>query len=70
MTWLKDTAERVAVTFVQAWLAGWLILTDKGFDNLFTEDSLLIGVVAAVGALLKALAARQTGDSDSASLIE
>lgn len=70
MTWVKDTAERVLVTFLEAWLAGWLVLTEKGLDTLFTEESLLVGLVAAVAALVKALAARQTGDSESASLVE
>lgn len=70
MTWLRDTVERVIRTFLQGWLAAWLIIEDKTFDTLFTEDVLLIGVVAAVGAFLTAIGGAQVGTSQSPSFQE
>jgi hypothetical protein len=67
MLWLRDTIERMARTFLQAWLGAWLVLEDKAFDTLFTEDVLLVGFVAAVGAFLFALGGAQVGSRDSAS---
>lgn len=80
MTWLRDTTERVAVTFVQAWLGAWLAiagaldLDDLSTElqgpvgNLFAEGYLLAGLVGAVAALLKCLAATRFGSRESASL--
>lgn len=68
MTWLKDTAERVIVTFIEAWLAAWIVLENATANDLFESDVLTIGLVAAVGSLLKALAATRVGEPESASL--
>ncbi len=65
---IKDLAERVVVTFIEGWVAAWLVLQDRRLDNLFAPETLMVGVVAAVAALGKALAASQVGDPDSASL--
>lgn len=70
MTWVRDTAERVVVTFVEAWLAAWLIIEEVTASQLFEEDVLMIGLVAAVGAFLKALAAANVGANGTASLAD
>jgi hypothetical protein len=70
MTWLRDTAERVIVTFLEAWLAAWMVIENVTADKLFEQDVLMIGLLAAVGAFLKALAATNVGRRDSASLVE
>lgn len=70
MTWLRDTIERVLRTFLQAWLSAWLVLEEKAFDTLFTEDVLLVGAVAAVGAFLTAIGGAQVGSSTSPSFQE
>lgn len=68
MTWLKDTAERVVRTFVQAWLGAWLAISGHGFDDLVESDVLLVGFSASVAALLTCLAATQIGNKNDASL--
>jgi hypothetical protein len=68
MTWLKDTAERVIVTFFQAWLSAWIVIENATANDLFGTDVLTIGLLAAVGSLLKALAATRVGNRESASL--
>lgn len=65
---VKDLAERVVVTFLEAWLAAWLVIADHELEQLFDSDTLMVGVAAAVAALVKALAARKVGDEESASL--
>lgn len=68
--WAIDMAERVVVTFLQAWLGAWIVLEDVTLSQLLDNTVLTIGVVAAVGSFLKALAASQIGREDSASLVE
>ena len=68
MTWFKDTAERVLTTFVQAWLGAWIVIEEVTVDKLFDQTILSVGLVAAAGSLIKALAARQVGNPESASL--
>jgi hypothetical protein len=68
MRWVIDTLERVIVTFLEAWLAAWLVLSDKDFSNFFSHDVLLIGFVAAIGSFLKCLTALTFTSTGSASL--
>lgn len=70
MTWVKDTAERVIVTFLEAWLGAWVVVEGTTVDELFDSTVLMVGVAAAVAALLKALAATRAGNPESASLFE
>lgn len=70
MSWIKDTVERVVVTFVEGWLAAWIVIEDVTADKLFDPTVLTVGLVAAVGALLKALAATRVGREESASLAD
>jgi hypothetical protein len=68
MVFVKDLAERVVVTFLEAWVGAWLLLVDHQVDQLF-DPKLLGAAVAAAGlALLKGLGARQVGAPESASL--
>lgn len=68
ITLVKDIAERVVVTFLQAWLGAWLVVENATLDQLFEPDMLMVGVVAAVASLLKGLGATQVNRPDSASL--
>lgn len=65
-----DLAERALSTFAQAAVAVVLI---TGFDITDTGDlstAAKVGAVAALASVLKSLAARRVGDSDSASLVK
>lgn len=66
--WLKDTAERVAATFVEAFV-GLVALQSatSSFDYSFAKKAAASGVIAAA-AVLKAAVASQLGDKDSAAL--
>lgn len=60
----KDTAERVVSTFAQALIGSGLVLT-------FTDANAYIAAGVAAGvSLVKALAASQVGDPQSASLVK
>lgn len=65
---VKDLAERVVLTFVEAWVGAWLLLADRQLDNLFDPKLLGAAATAAGLALLKGLGARRVGDDESASL--
>lgn len=69
LVFVKDLAERAVVTFLQAWLGAWLVLQDQRLDDLFDPKTLGVGVAAAVGSVIKSLAARRIGDEESASLV-
>jgi len=66
--WLFDTAERASKTFVQAYLAVWVV-AGADFDHLFTRDNLEGGVVGLALAVAVAVGAKQMGAPDSASLL-
>lgn len=61
----RDLAERVLVTFVEGFL-GTLVVTRMSDEDMWLAA--VGGGVAAVCALLKGLAARRVGESDTASL--
>lgn len=66
--WVRDTTERVAATFAEAFL-GLVVLqsaTDS-FNYDFAKKALASGVIAAA-AVLKAAIASKVGNKDSASL--
>lgn len=68
--WQRDTAERVAATFVQAALAS-LAVTGVGTSlpdvKVAAVSAVTAGVAAAVS-VVKAIVARKVGDANSASL--
>lgn len=63
--YLRDLAERVAVTFAQGFL-GSLVVTELSDKSAWLAA--FGGGVAAAGALLKGLVAKKVGHDDSASL--
>ena len=65
---VQDLAERVVVTFIEAWLGAWLLLAERELDQLFEPKLLGAAATAAGLALLKGLGARKVGDEESASL--
>lgn len=67
MKWLRDSAERMIRTFIQAWISAWLVVEDKTLSNLFSEKPLVVGLVAMLGALLFAMGGAQTGDPEDPS---
>lgn len=66
--WALDTAERAGKTFVQAYLAVWVV-AGADFDHLFTRDNAEGGVVGLALAVAAAVGAKQIGANDSASLL-
>ena len=67
--WWRDAAERALATAAQSLLAAWGV--GDGLLNAWELDPMTGAGIAAGGALLsllKALAATQVGDPDSASL--
>lgn len=70
MSWFKDAAERVIRTFLQAWLGAWLAISEHTFPDLWDQDTLLVGVSAAVLAILTALGASKVGNPDDASVLK
>lgn len=65
-----DWLERTAATFVEAFLAVWLIVGDTDPDHLFTTTNAKVGLLAGVLATAKALLATLRGRRDSASLAD
>jgi hypothetical protein len=78
---MKDLAERAGKTFLQAYLAFWLLQAGLGgtpaeqpgsdaFGLLFTMDNVKAGVVALAFSIVTSLGSRPLGpDSSSASLV-
>lgn len=68
--WFRDMAERAVATFVQAFLAVWIVSwTDTGEINVsFLEQAFAAGVVAGLSVVKSALA-RYVGDPDTAAML-
>lgn len=67
-TWFKDTVERVAATFVEAFAGLWVLQGATDSFNLdFAKKAAAAGVIAAA-AVLKAALASRLGDKDSAAI--
>jgi len=62
-TYAKDLAERVAVTFVQAFLAVFVV------TDVSSAKTAAVAGAAAVLALIKGLAAKKAASGDTASLV-
>lgn len=67
---LIDAAERVATTFVEVFLATWLILGDTQADRLWTWTNAKLGLTAGALAAGKAVLTTLKGRRDSASLAD
>jgi hypothetical protein len=80
-TFWKKTAERAGKTFLQAYLAFWMLtagLGDTGaeaggnpsaFDLLFTWDNVKAGVVALALSIVTSLASKPVGPTESPSVV-
>jgi hypothetical protein len=67
-TYLKDLLERVVATFVMAYLGVALSSAPDGGLSIKASDAALIAGIAAVGSLIKGIAAKRLGTPDTASL--
>lgn len=67
---LLDAGERVAVTFLEAFLALWLVVGDTQADQLLTWRNTKVAFVAGLLAAGKAVLATLKGRKDSASLAD
>ena len=67
-TFLKDLAERAVVTFAEV-LLGFLG-AGLGFGDINWGVAFSVAGVATLASVLKSIAARKIGDSDTASLVE
>lgn len=67
---LIDLTERVAATFVEVFLATWLIVGDSQADRLWTWANTKLSLTAAVLAAGKSVLATFKGRRDSASLAD
>lgn len=63
LKFLKDMGERVVWTFVQAFLAVWVVTGD------FTQQTLKVAAAAGLVAAGKAVLASRMGDSESAATL-
>lgn len=61
--WLRDTIERTAATFVQAFIAAWLAA--GSLDISTAQAAALAGIAAALAVVKAAIAARWPSDSVS-----
>lgn len=68
ITFVKDLAERVVASVVVGWAAIWVVLAELQADQLFDVEVLKAVLLIGVGAAVKALVARRIGDPESASL--
>lgn len=60
ITFVKDTVERAARTFVQAYLSVWLV-TGADFDGLTDADNLKAGVVAVALSVAMSMGLQKVG---------
>ena len=66
---IKDTAERAVKTFVQAYLAAWVV-AGSDFDALTDMANVKIGVVAVAASIAMSMGLKNVGSNkDSASVI-
>lgn len=68
-TFVKDTAERAARTFVQGYLGSW-IATGADFEGLYAANNLKVGAVAVALSVAMAMGLKKVGpNKDSASIV-
>jgi hypothetical protein len=68
-SFLKDTVERAARTFLQAYLGAW-VATGANFDALVDINNLKIGATAVALSIAMAMGLKKVGpNKDSASVV-
>lgn len=77
---LLDLLERAGKTFIQTYLATWVLLSAIGegvgagnadaFDTLFTLNNVKAGVVGVALSFATSIGSRQIGRNDSASAVD
>jgi len=68
-TFIKDTAERAARTFLQGYLGAWLA-TGADFDGLIDSSNLKIGAVAVALSVAMSMGLKKVGkNKESASIL-
>lgn len=69
INFIKESAERAARTFVQAYLSVWLV-SGADFDGLTNADNLKAGVVAVALSIAMSMGLKKVGpNKDSASVL-
>jgi hypothetical protein len=69
INFLKDTVERAARTFIQAYLGAW-VATGANSDALVNMNNLKIGATAVALSLAMAMGLKKVGpNKDSASIV-
>lgn len=64
-----DLIERAGWTFVQAYAAAWLVFENASLGNFFSSETLGVGLVAGVVAVLKGIVASNLGVRNSAATL-
>ena len=59
-SFVRDTAERAARTFLQGYLGAWLA-TGADFDGLVSTDNLKVGVVAVALSVAMSMGLKKVG---------
>lgn len=67
-SYVKDLLERIVATFVVAYLGVALTAAPDGGISVSGSQAALVAGVAAVGSLIKGIAAKHLGNADTASL--
>jgi len=68
-TFVKDTFERAARTFLQGYLGAW-IATGADFDGLVASDNLKVGVTAVALSIAMSMGLKKVGkNKESASVL-
>lgn len=60
ISFVRDTAERAARTFLQGYLGAWLA-TGADFDGLVSTDNLKVGVVAVALSVAMSMGLKKVG---------
>lgn len=68
-SWLYETADRVAKSFVQGYVTSWLVFKGPQYDTMLTTTNLKAGAAMAGLCLATALGFKQIGSDHSTSQV-